>query len=289
MSEHEDKTQARNYLWMNDRLRTIAGSARLLVIGCGGNGVAFTVNAAHIGFRDFILCDPDVLSDTNLNRFIIALPSQIGIPKVEIISAYLVARFPGIRVSCINQHFPNTQILRVLPTASLVVGCLDNQITRIHLDVLCRKYERTLIDLGTGFAVQLADEGSRVVAGAGGQVFVSRSHQACLRCLGFDLVSLSNNNYFIIDDAPEASSILINNIVSALAVECALNEMSHQLAPVNSIEYDRSSLSIRTEVVLGKEECQICGVNSAAHLLSVAEKRELLEALMKKGLLCKTV
>jgi molybdopterin/thiamine biosynthesis adenylyltransferase len=132
-----------------------------------------------------------MLSETNLNRHIIAVPSQIGTPKVKVLSDYLVDRFQRIRVRCIQSHFPDSTILRVLRTEAIVVGCVDNEIARIQLDLSCRKYRRTLIDLGTGFAVHTIEGGSQIVTSAGGQVFLSRPTGVCLRCMGFDLSSTS--------------------------------------------------------------------------------------------------
>jgi molybdopterin-synthase adenylyltransferase len=38
----------------------------------------------HLGVRDFILVNPDILDVTNLNRVAGATPDDVGKPKVEI-------------------------------------------------------------------------------------------------------------------------------------------------------------------------------------------------------------
>ena len=65
-------------------------------VGTGGNGVILD-HLVRIGFERFILIDPDVVEDTNLNRLPFTI-SEIGKPKVTAWEQYLKAINPDCRV-----------------------------------------------------------------------------------------------------------------------------------------------------------------------------------------------
>jgi len=65
-------------------------------VGTGGNGVVLD-HLVRIGFERFILVDPDVVEDTNLNRLPFTA-AEIGLPKVEAWKRCLRAVNPGCRI-----------------------------------------------------------------------------------------------------------------------------------------------------------------------------------------------
>jgi|SRR5215212_1675617 len=285
-SSFETTRWDRNLLWMTPPLVEAVHQTHLVVIGCGGNGIAFIINAVHLGFRQFTLCDPDTLDETNLNRCPIALPDQVGQPKVEVIQSYLTARFPEFVVDCIPEAFPNERILPALSSATQVVSCLDLVHTRIEADVLCRKLGRGLIDLGSGFVLG-ATTGTPIAAG--GQVLLSRPDGPCLMCLGFAGDVGGGNTYFApLTDRPEPSSLVLNSVVAALGVECLLKELPDQDWGVNRVAYERNTLSCTTEVLPSRPDCRICGLGAEEDILSVTEGEQLGQLLTEEGIACKT-
>lgn len=278
---------SRNVLWMSPAARAAVADAHLVVVGCGGNGVAFCVDAAHLGFRRFTLCDGDSLDESNLNRFIVALPGEVGRPKVEVIRSYLTARFPGADVDAIAEPFPNARLDDRLGPGSLVVGCLDDAFARIELDVHARRHGRTLVDLGSGFVVDASAGSGDPVLGAGGQVAISRPGGPCLRCLGFDLDG-TKHTYYAPEATPEPSSLLLNSIVAALAAEAVVRELCGALAPVNFIAYDRERCHLARGEVAARPGCAICGPDGARHVDAVGGVAALRAGLIAEGVRCRT-
>jgi molybdopterin/thiamine biosynthesis adenylyltransferase len=70
-------------------------------VGIGGNGVVLD-HLVRIGFERFILVDPDVVEDTNLNRLPFTM-AEIGLPKVMAWERYLKAINPDCLVEA-HQH-----------------------------------------------------------------------------------------------------------------------------------------------------------------------------------------
>jgi molybdopterin/thiamine biosynthesis adenylyltransferase len=71
------------------------------VVGTGGNGVILD-HLVRIGFERFILVDPDIVEDTNLNRLPFTMV-EIGQPKVKAWERYLKAVNPGCQVEAHQQ------------------------------------------------------------------------------------------------------------------------------------------------------------------------------------------
>lgn len=260
-----DSRDARTLLWMSPEDFAQIGETPLLVVGSGGTGSLLAVEAAYVGFRNIIICEADGLERSNLNRFIYATEDDIGRLKAEIVSDYLRVHAPYVRVTVIPEAFPSVAALEILANSSpLVAGCVDDTRVRIELNVACRRFSLTLVDLGTGF---VRKDGK--IVSAGGQVLVSRPGGPCLMCLGF--THLMNENDYMVgpDYSPQPSLLLLNTVVSSLAVECLLNEASGVETDFNAIEYSRRDVKVWTRTFESQPTCRICGVGSERHIESV--------------------
>jgi len=84
-----------------DRLK----SAKVLVFGVGGVG-GFTVEAlARAGVGRIDVVDGDTVSESNINRQIIALSGTIGRPKVDVIKQRIKDINPDIEVNAFNLFY----------------------------------------------------------------------------------------------------------------------------------------------------------------------------------------
>lgn len=80
-------------------------AAKVLVFGVGGVG-GYTVEAlARAGVGGIDVVDGDTVSESNINRQIIALSSTIGEPKVDVIKARIKDINPDIKVSALNLFY----------------------------------------------------------------------------------------------------------------------------------------------------------------------------------------
>jgi hypothetical protein len=250
-------------------LVTALTEAAIVIVGTGGNGALVAIGAAHLGVRRLTLCDPDRIETSNLNRSPVAAPADVGRLKVEVLRDYLRPRFPLLELAAVSVPFPNDAVAAACTSGTAVFGCLDTVHARLELDVLCRSRCRLLIDAGTGFAI---DDGAAIVSG-GGQVLISRPDGPCLQCLGFTPMA-RGPGYFVPGNAPPAaSSLLLNSVVSALAVECLLDELGHSGRGANRVCYDATARTLTAQTLVGERDCPVCGVNAAAHLAGVGDWR----------------
>jgi hypothetical protein len=157
----------------------VIGTTAAIVGLCGG-GSHIAQQLAHIGIGRFLLCDPDVVEESNLNRMVGAVAADL-VPrraKVDVVAERILAINPAAQVvRCMGRWQEFSQELR---DATAVFGCVDNYANRAQLETMCRRFLMPYIDIGMD-VTQLGSGGFAI----SGQVIVSMPGYACMRCLGF--------------------------------------------------------------------------------------------------------
>ena len=146
-------------------------------IGLSGGGSHEVQQAAHIGFETTITIDPDTVSESNLNRDVLAdrLDAEKCTPKVETAKRKILSLAPQAKVTAIVGRWQAHQ--KLLMTSSIVFGCVDSFDERDQLERFCRRFLITYIDIGMD--VITAQEKYKIV----GQVAVSLPGGPCFRCM----------------------------------------------------------------------------------------------------------
>lgn len=122
--------------------------ARVAVIGLSGGGSHIVQQLAHIGFRQFLLFDPDVIDETNLNRLVGATHADVQskLPKTEIARRVIRAVRPDASVQTLQTRWQENA--EHLKCADLIFACVDSFLARRDIEVLARRYRIPLIDIG---------------------------------------------------------------------------------------------------------------------------------------------
>lgn len=150
------------------------------VVGLGGGGSHIVQQLAHIGFKNYVIFDPDIPEESNLNRLIGAktkdVPKQY--PKIMIADRMingLVSKATVKKYKCRWQDEPAP-----LRTCDLIFSCLDGFAARREIEVFTRRYMIALVDIGMDVH-QIDGEPPRI----SGQVILSIPNNLCMTCLGF--------------------------------------------------------------------------------------------------------
>jgi molybdopterin-synthase adenylyltransferase len=125
-------------------------AATVVVLGVGALGNEVSRLLAMAGVGRLILCDPDVVSESNLNRAVLFRERDIGLPKVEVAARALADLAPHTRVETREQPLISGVGLAELRAADLVVSCLDSRAARISITDRCAMVGVGLLDAGTG-------------------------------------------------------------------------------------------------------------------------------------------
>lgn len=142
----------RSRLVLGENSTEILRGKTVMLLGLGGVG-SYTLEAlARSGIGRLILVDGDCVSETNLNRQLLALRSTIGRSKVDIAAERVADIDPQIEVQRINR-FVLPEDIAELPLADCdcVIDAIDTVGTKLKLAEWSAKSSVPLIScMGTG-------------------------------------------------------------------------------------------------------------------------------------------
>jgi hypothetical protein len=188
-------------------------NSRVAIIGLGGGGSHIAQQLAHLGVGEFILIDPDLVEDTNLNRLVGATQQDVdeGTGKTSVSARAVLGVNPGAKVRIETTQWQTCAV--ALRSYDVIFGCVDSIGERAQLETAARRYLIPYIDIGMD--VHKVDEGFFV----GGQVAVSIPGGPCLRCMGIvneGALKLEAERYGAAGGRPQV--IWPNGVLASLAV-----------------------------------------------------------------------
>jgi tRNA A37 threonylcarbamoyladenosine dehydratase len=138
-------------------LRLINSS--VMVIGLGGVGGYVCEMLARMGVGRLFLVDCDTVSESNLNRQIIALTDTVGRKKTEVMAERVTAINPECEVTCedIFVTKDNADALIERSHADIIIDAIDNVSAKIAL--ICSATERgkyIFSSMGTGNKLRIS-------------------------------------------------------------------------------------------------------------------------------------
>lgn len=150
------------------------------IVGCGGTGSAVAEQLVRLGVRDFVLCDPDQLSASNVTRVFGSFPTDIGRDKVDVVAAQLARIAPEAEIRANKSMITSEETARQLCECDIVFGCTDDNAGRLVLSRLATYFLTPVIDCG----VLLSSGAGGQLLGIDGRVTTLVPGQACLVCRG---------------------------------------------------------------------------------------------------------
>ena len=155
----------------------VLGSATVAFAGLGGGGSHAVQQAAHLGIGNFVLIDPDIIEESNLNRLIGGTIFDVRRKrrKVDIAKRLILAINPkaNVVIRCSTWQ----EAIGPLKRCDIVIGGLDSVRGKDELERFCRGLLIPYIDMG----MDVHSVGGRYLVS--GQVVLSSAGGPCLRCL----------------------------------------------------------------------------------------------------------
>ena len=90
---------------LNDNQIERIQNAKVCIVGIGGVGSVATEVLARSGISKFVLCDFDVIQESNINRQVIANQNTIGKYKVDVAKEKILEINPNACVEVIKERF----------------------------------------------------------------------------------------------------------------------------------------------------------------------------------------
>lgn len=237
---------------------------RIAIVGLGGTGSLIAQQLVHLGVRDFILIDPDVIEETNLNRVVNAFQDDIGLPKVSIAARYIHAVAKDANLNCIEGDIIRSSIAQELLNADIIFGCTDSHGSRAVLQQVSYQYLIPCIDVGTTITASNGQIGHIY-----GRVQLLSPGHACFTCSSLlnsnevrrDMMSAFERQadpYIQGAREPAPAVISINGTAVSLAVTMLLSVVTGIPANARYILYSAVNSVLRNVRVNPAPDCFIC-------------------------------
>ena len=125
--------------------------SKVAIFGLGGVGSYVVEALARAGVGNFILVDNDIISETNINRQIIATYKTIGKPKIQIEKERILEINPNAKVKIFKEFFMPESPDFIDENVSYIVDAIDTITAKIELVVRAKKMNKPIIScMGTG-------------------------------------------------------------------------------------------------------------------------------------------
>ncbi len=145
------KQNQRSSLIINQEVLQTFQEKTILVVGLGGVGGYAVEGLARAGFSKFILVDFDTVSESNINRQIIALHSSIGKLKSDLFRDRLLDINPHAEVEVISEFFDEDLRNKVVDKVDFVVDAIDSLGPKVGLLEDCfNKNIKVISAMGAG-------------------------------------------------------------------------------------------------------------------------------------------
>lgn len=143
---------SRNELIWGKEKQEALKKKHVTVFGLGGVGGFAIESLARAGVQNFCAVDFDKVSESNINRQIIALHSTIGEKKTSLFEKRLKDINPEINIKCIDNFYNNRLEEEIFSSKTdFVIDAIDTLRSKIELLVYCKKNNIPVItSMGAG-------------------------------------------------------------------------------------------------------------------------------------------
>lgn len=126
-------------------------NAKIAVFGIGGVGSYIVEALARAGVENFVLIDNDVVSLSNINRQLIALHSNIGMPKVDVAKERILEINPRANVEVRKEFFLPESEDFFNDSFSYIIDAIDTVSAKLEIIQRAQKHNIPVIScMGTG-------------------------------------------------------------------------------------------------------------------------------------------
>jgi hypothetical protein len=198
------------------------------IVGVGGLGSVIVEELARLGVRDWVLVDPDIVEESNLNRLLGATERDVEeeISKVEVARRNIKNINPKALVKIFRSSVFASRTLKALKECNLLIASTDNHASRLVLNSLSCQFQIPLVHVG----VNLEPDENGGFEDISGEVAIPPHGEWCLLCGGIvdgqraaremapreEQALLAERGY--IPDTPSPAVYHLNALVASLAV-----------------------------------------------------------------------
>jgi len=164
---------------------------RVGIVGCGRTGSLIAQQLAHLGVRELVLIDPDVIEVHNLGEMVGVRERDLRRAKVDALADFLHASLDiPVGVVPVASSIIDGRAATEAKSCSVLFSTVDADPARLATTILCTLHHIVHIDIGTGVFVRQDTATPPARAGQpyhrlmGADVRLILPGDGCLRCRG---------------------------------------------------------------------------------------------------------
>lgn len=125
----------RTELLLGEEKTAILRQTHVLVVGLGGVGAYAAEMLCRAGIGQLTIADADIVSDSNINRQLVALNSTVGRPKTQVMAERLLDINPELKLTVVDRFIKDDATFELLDSDSFdyVVDAIDTLSPKAHL------------------------------------------------------------------------------------------------------------------------------------------------------------
>lgn len=125
---------SRNELYWGPKMQEKLAQAHVAILGLGGVGGVCAEMLVRAGIGELTIIDFDMVSESNINRQIIALNSTIGQAKTQLFEQRLKDINYSVKINCINDFYTDNLNERLLgANLDFIADAIDTMRSKISL------------------------------------------------------------------------------------------------------------------------------------------------------------
>lgn len=211
----EDRYDRQSFLGAGSQ--DIIENARVGIVGLGGGGSHLAQQLAHLGFQNVVLCDPQQITDANLNRLVGATVRDIQNKSFKTDIAARLYRGLQPKAKIDDRRLGWEAKVSALRCCDVIFGAIDGFAARRDLEAFCRNHLIPLVDIG--MKVLRPDNEAPEIRG---QVILSMPGEICMHCLQFLTAANLAEDVQVYDKDPQPQVIWPNGILASSAIGYAI-------------------------------------------------------------------
>lgn len=238
------------------------------IVGLGGTGSIVAQSLAYLGVSRFELIDPDVIDESNLNRVVGALPTDVGVSKVAVARRMISGINPKAHIRSRTESVLLNEVARSLASCDVVFCCTDSHGSRAVLTQMAYQYLVPMFDIGIRIDAKRDD------VNVFGRTQMLAPGLPCLVCGGIldpelvrrDLMNdfeRQQDPYISGAHVPQPAVVTFNSIVAGLATTMFLAAVTSLPFSARHQIYLGKSGTVRAVVADQNPECVVCSQQGA--------------------------
>lgn len=239
------------------------------IVGLGGMGSIVAEQLGHLGVKNFVLVDHDVLDRSNLNRVVGSTPTDVGRPKVDIAKEMIEAINPDAVAIAHKGSILHSEWGRKLLDCNVVICCTDSHGSRAVLNQLAYQYLIPVLDLGVRI-----DAPNLQLETFGGRVQMLSPGLPCLTCQNFldpsqvrlDLMTedeIRRDPYVVGAQVPQPAVISLNCTVGSLGITMLISYVTQLPMIARQQIYQGEKGVVRVVSSSSFHSCIVCSNDGA--------------------------